>query len=127
MDIDEEKLFFYRLAHEFGIINVKELYDLPASVIRGWKDYFSIYPFKEDREDVRSALLRATIYNMSGKSMKVDVDPQDLILDYLEDFKHRTASKEQKRNEKNLRYIQMLERIKASPAGKKAFIVKPKK
>mgnify|MGYP001618841512 CR=1 FL=1 len=34
---------------------VEEIFELPASEINGWRDYFNIYPFTQDREDFRMA------------------------------------------------------------------------
>ena len=122
MAIDEEQLFLLRLSHEFGIINYKELYDLPTSVINGWKIYFSIYPFSEDREDLRNALLRSTIYNVSGKTVKKDVKVSELMTDFLKNFKDSNSPRKTK-NEQNLEYINWLQRMQTTPEGIKAVKV----
>jgi hypothetical protein len=56
---------------------------MPASDFVGWQEYFSIYPFTQDREDLRSARLCAVITNMSGKAVERTVDARDFLPDYL--------------------------------------------
>jgi hypothetical protein len=41
-----------------------------ATEFIGWQSYFDIYPFTQEREDARTALLAQMIANMSGKSLK---------------------------------------------------------
>ena len=36
----------------------------------GWQAFFDIYPFTQEREDARTALLTQMIANMSGKQLK---------------------------------------------------------
>lgn len=122
MEIDNEQLFYYRLAYEFNVINVKEIYDLPASVLNGWRQYFSIYPFREDREDIRNAQLRSTIFNISGKAVKKDVKVSELMTDFLKNFKDSNSPRKTK-NEQNLEYINWLQRMQTTPEGIKAVKV----
>lgn len=123
MDIDEEKLFYFRLAHEFKVVNVEEIYNLPVSVINGWKEYFSIYPFSDTREDIRNALLRAAIYNISGKKLKRDVNPKELLIDYIDEIKKRSSPRNS-RNEQNLKYIQHMQKIEGILSNVKGVSVK---
>lgn len=57
-----------------------EIYSFPASEIVGWEEYFSIYPFTQDREDARTALLASTIASVIwGKPIKLE----KFLPDYL--------------------------------------------
>jgi len=50
-----------------------------------WEAYFDIFPFTQDREDRRFAMLASVIANTSGKSYK-DPFPESFFLpDYLQD------------------------------------------
>lgn len=49
----------------------------------GWEEYFSIYPFTQDREDYRVALLASVISNMSGKTLKKPVEVDRFLPEYL--------------------------------------------
>lgn len=50
----------------------------------GWQAYFDIYPFTQDREDERTALLAQTIANMSGKALKKPVKMSVFMPTYIE-------------------------------------------
>lgn len=56
---------------------------MPASEFFGWQSYFDIYPFSEDREDARFAMLAAVIANVSGKSLKRAMRETDFMPNYL--------------------------------------------
>lgn len=43
----------------------------------------SIEPFGSLRDDVNFAMLAATVTNMSGKSIKKNVDIKDFMIDYM--------------------------------------------
>lgn len=62
---------------------LKEIYELPASEIAIWKEYFSIFPFSQERADERTAVLASTIANVSGKTIKKPVDLDFFMPDYL--------------------------------------------
>jgi hypothetical protein len=81
---------------------------LPASEIEFWRAYYSIYPFPQEREDVRTALLAQTIANMSGRTIKDGFERkiEHFLPDYL--------------NERNLINRTEAEQIKAE----KAFVQK---
>ena len=64
--------------------------ELPATEIMGWMEYFEIYPFTQDREDARVALLAQTIANMSGKSLKKTMDIGMFIPNWLNDTESTT-------------------------------------
>lgn len=36
---------------------MQEIYALPATELAGWQEYYNIYPFPQEREDVRNAML----------------------------------------------------------------------
>ena len=44
--------------------------ELPASEIEFWRVYYDIFPFPQEREDARTALLAEVISNMSGRTLK---------------------------------------------------------
>jgi hypothetical protein len=56
---------------------------MSSTEINGWKEYFNIYPFTQDREDYRIALLASVIYNTSGKTFKKSMDMDKFLPDYL--------------------------------------------
>ena len=57
---------------------------MPAPEFVEWQAYFSIYPFTQDREDLRIALLAATISNVSGRTVKRMREVQDFLPNYLQ-------------------------------------------
>jgi hypothetical protein len=61
--------------------------ELPASEIEFWTAYYSIFPFPQEREDARTALLAQVISNMSGRTLKDNYlrKLQDFLPDYLEE------------------------------------------
>jgi len=56
---------------------------MPASEYFGWQEYFDIYPFTQDREDARFAMLAAVIANVSGKMLKSSMSESVFLPDYL--------------------------------------------
>lgn len=60
---------------------------MPALEFLKWEEYFSIYPFTQDREDMRNAKLCATIVNMSGKQLKKGhiVNVSDFLPSFFEE------------------------------------------
>lgn len=56
---------------------------MPASEFLGWQDYFSIYPFTQEREDARAAMLASVIANISGKVLKQPLKEKVFMPDYL--------------------------------------------
>lgn len=50
----------------------------------GWQAFFEIYPFTQEREDERTALLAQVIANMSGKSLKKPVKLSAFMPVYFE-------------------------------------------
>lgn len=60
---------------------------LPASEINYWRDYYNIYPFPQEREDARTALLAQTISNMSGRMLKDGFERklEEFLPDYLDE------------------------------------------
>ena len=71
LDSDEWE-FYCKLAQELHK-SLQEIFELPASEIEYWHEYFHRYPFTQDREDMRTALICQTIANMSGKKVKKDL------------------------------------------------------
>jgi hypothetical protein len=63
---------------------LQEIYQLPASEIVVWKEYFGTYPFSQDRQDMRFALLCQTVSNMSGRTLKESA--QRAIEDFMPDY-----------------------------------------
>lgn len=78
--------------------------ELPVSEIEFWREYYSMFPFPQDREDSRIALLAQTISNMSGRSLKDSAlrKIEDFLPDYLGTRKITIVEKslEQQRLEK---------------------------
>ena len=58
---------------------------LPASELLDWEEYFSIFPFNQDRADLRVAMLASTIANMSGKQERSAVSEKLFLPNYLHD------------------------------------------
>ena len=58
---------------------------MPASEYLDWQQYFDIYPFSEDREDARFAMLAAVIANVSGKTLKNSLRESMFMPDYLKE------------------------------------------
>jgi len=58
---------------------------MPASEFLGWQEYFSIFPFSEERSDARFAMLAAVIANISGKTLKHSLREDDFMPDYLKE------------------------------------------
>jgi hypothetical protein len=58
-----------------------------ANEFVGWQAYFDIYPFTQEREDARTALLAQMIANMSGKSLKKSVKLSAFLPVYIESEK----------------------------------------
>ena len=56
-----------------------------ASEYFGWQEYFDIYPFTQDREDARFAMLATVIANISGKTLKHSLREDDFMPDYLKE------------------------------------------
>lgn len=56
---------------------------MPATEFFGWQEFFTIYPFSEERQDARVAMLAAVIANVSGKSLKRTMRERDFLPDYL--------------------------------------------
>ena len=48
-----------------------------------WIEFFSIYPFTQDREDERVALLATVIANISGKALKRPAKITDFLPVYV--------------------------------------------
>lgn len=61
--------------------------ELPASEINFWREYYSIFPFPQERADARTALLAQTITNMSGRMIKDAylMKVEDFLPDYLDE------------------------------------------
>lgn len=57
---------------------------MSASEFHGWQAFFSIYPFSQDREDRRVAMLSAIVCNVSGKTLKHLIKENELMPDYLQ-------------------------------------------
>lgn len=80
---------------------------MPASEINGWREYFSIYPFTQEREDFRIAMLAELVNNsvqmkyFKGKSYK------DFLPDYLGEFAPKEKTEEQKEAEERA-YVAMM-------------------
>jgi hypothetical protein len=56
---------------------------MPAEDFAFWQEYFNIYPFTQDREDERTALLATVITNMSGKVLKREIKMSAFMPSYL--------------------------------------------
>lgn len=57
--------------------------DLPASEIMLWKEYYNIFPFPQERDDQRAAVLATTVANVSGKTLKKSIEIDTFMPDYL--------------------------------------------
>lgn len=45
---------------------------MSSSEIKGWEEYFTIYPFTQDREDMRAALIAFVIQKVNGGKIGMD-------------------------------------------------------
>lgn len=70
---------------------------MSANEYIGWQTYFEIYPFTQDREDARIALLAQVIANMSGKSLKNPAKMSAFLPTYIKSEKAIDYSLEQQR------------------------------
>jgi len=48
-----------------------------------WQAFFTIYPFTQDREDQRFAMLASVLSYVSGRTLKNPVPEKTFIPDYL--------------------------------------------
>jgi hypothetical protein len=56
---------------------------LPASEIAGWMEFFSIYPFTQDREDYRMAMICDLVnMNTQGRAYR-DAKPSSFAPNFL--------------------------------------------
>lgn len=68
---------------------LEDVMALPASEIMFWRDYYDIFPFPQEREDLRTALLAERITNMisiqiaGSKAHMLKID--DFLPNYLND------------------------------------------
>lgn len=86
---------------------------MPASEFMGWQAYFTIFPFTQDREDGRNAMLLAAIATVaSGKP----VGPEKFIPDYLGT---RSVSKELSLEEQKAADIAFGNKLRAMKRGKR--------
>jgi hypothetical protein len=69
---------------------------MPYSEFLGWQAYFQLYPFTQDREDYRTALVAATIANMSGKSLKRARAVEDFLPHYLQPVTQEKSIEQQR-------------------------------
>jgi hypothetical protein len=63
-------------------MTVAEVLEMSASEFMGWREYFNIFPFTQDREDARIGLLCSVIANVSGR-VKTMTGASDFIPDFL--------------------------------------------
>lgn len=80
--------------------------ELPASEIHGWMEFFATYPFTQDREDARAALISQTIaVAFTGKKH----DIKEFLPDYLDTVSGKKTD-EQRRRESE-RFAQQLMKL----------------
>lgn len=80
---------------------------MPASEFVEWQAYFTIFPFDEDRADIRTAELISWLTFISslsaqGKGLKSKIPVKELIHDYLAQYQEprpRRKSREQQKAE----------------------------
>lgn len=79
-----ELLFYYQLAETLGK-SLQEIMALPSTELVGWKEYYQIFPFPQERADARAAVIAQTIANMSGKTLKdgFQLRMDEFLPDYL--------------------------------------------
>lgn len=63
---------------------------MTANEYIGWQAFFEIYPFTQQREDERTALIATTVANMSGKALKNSVKLSAFLPSYLPNEKQIT-------------------------------------
>ena len=60
---------------------------MPANDFIGWQAFFTIYPFTQDREDARTALLAQITANMSGQKLKNPLKLSAFLPTYIDEAK----------------------------------------
>lgn len=66
---------------------------MPASEFFGWQEFFTIFPFTQERADSRFAMLAAVIANVSGKTLKHAMKEIDFLPDFLKERKQSVVEK----------------------------------
>ena len=77
---------------------MEEVYELPSTEIIEWKNFFRIYPFSEDRQDIRIAQLSWIISKVNGGKAELE----KFIPDYLKIDKPLDTGKSLETQEKEL-------------------------
>jgi|WetSurMetagenome_2_1015567.scaffolds.fasta_scaffold743819_2 hypothetical protein len=75
-------------------MTVAEISEIPASEFLGWRSYFDIYPFTQDREDARVGLLCSVIANVSGR-LKTMTNATDFIPDFLSQVTEKSLKQQE--------------------------------
>jgi hypothetical protein len=84
---------------------------LSATEIAGWREYFQIYPFTQDREDWRAAMLAAVISNVSGRMLKRMINETVFLPRYLDEV--RTPSREKSLEQQHAEFLAFKEKVRA--------------
>lgn len=82
--------------------------ELPASEIVFWQEYFDIYPFTQEREDARAALIAQTVTNMQGRYVE---NPQS-IDKFMPNFHSKKTSLQRQIDRAN-QFASKLQELKA--------------
>lgn len=84
---------------------------MPSTEYLGWQAYFDIYPFTQDREDERFAMLASVIANVSGKTLKHSLRETDFMPDFLQERK--SIMIEKSLDQQHLEFIAFKEKLNA--------------
>lgn len=86
---------------------------MPATEYLDWQEYFSIYPFSEDREDARFAMLATVIANVSGKTLKHSLNEINFMPDFLKERK-QSVIVEKSLEQQHLEFVAFKEKLNAA-------------
>lgn len=95
-------------------VTLDAVYAMPASEFLGWQAYFEIYPFSEERQDARFAMLATVIANISGKTLKHSLKEKDFMPDYLNERNRIVPDKSLE--EQRLEFVAFKEQLQAAQA-----------
>lgn len=71
---------------------------MSAPEFMAWHEVMRVDPFGGIRGDIQAALIAMHIVNMSGKTVRKDVELKDLLLDFMADHKQQQTPEQMHAN-----------------------------
>lgn len=68
---------------------------MPATEFLEWHEVARLDPFGGIRGDIQAALIAMHVVNMSGKTVRKDVELKDLLLDFAQESRNRQQTPEE--------------------------------